>query len=294
MQIGHNTSYISPQFSRHQATPANQATPNGADNAQHENNQKTSGATAETSKNKVVSQTNKPEVLDDQEKKLVQELKARDREVRAHEQAHKTAAGQHAQGISFQLKRGPDGVSYAASGEVQIDSSPISGDPEATLAKAQTIVAAALAPAQPSAQDFSVAADARQMAAQARAELTSETLQARDTQTAKEDSSSAQEDNGASENAPALDHTDSNIDTILQNSERSTIVDISNQQSVPSGQTPAPGIPEENERIPANESSVSGSHQRRTEQQVVVQQYQNIEDGYTDPNPLGQRVNLIL
>ena len=52
-----------------------------------------------------------------------------------------------------------------------IDTSPISGDPEATIDKAQQIRKAAMAPAQPSAQDQRVAAAATQMEAQARAEL---------------------------------------------------------------------------------------------------------------------------
>lgn len=102
------------------------------------------------------------------EKKLIEELKARDREVRAHEAAHKSAAGSLARGgPSYSYQRGPDGVSYAIGGEVQIDLSPVPGNPEATLRKAQQIRAAALAPAQPSAQDYAVAAQAAQMAVEA-------------------------------------------------------------------------------------------------------------------------------
>jgi hypothetical protein len=47
----------------------------------------------------------------------------------------------------------------------------VSGDPQATLAKAQQIRAAALAPAEPSSQDRKVAAQASQMAAEARADI---------------------------------------------------------------------------------------------------------------------------
>lgn len=102
------------------------------------------------------------------DKKLIEELKARDREVRAHETAHKSAAGSLARGSpSYSFQRGPDGVSYAIGGEVQIDLSPVPGNPEATLRKAQQIRAAALAPAQPSAQDYAVAAEAARMAAEA-------------------------------------------------------------------------------------------------------------------------------
>ncbi|MFC3115861.1 putative metalloprotease CJM1_0395 family protein [Cellvibrio fontiphilus] len=101
----------------------------------------------------------------------IQALAARDREVRAHEQAHAAVAGQHARGTSYTYQRGPDGVSYAIGGEVQIDTSPIPGDPEATLRKAQQLRRAANAPAEPSSQDARVAAQAAQMEQQARIEL---------------------------------------------------------------------------------------------------------------------------
>lgn len=109
------------------------------------------------------------------EKQIIEELKARDREVRAHEAAHMSAAGSLARsGPSYTYQRGPDGVSYAIGGEVQIDLSPVPGDPEASARKAQQIRAAALAPAQPSAQDYAVAAQAAQMAAAARRESKAE------------------------------------------------------------------------------------------------------------------------
>jgi len=106
------------------------------------------------------------------EKREVEQLQARDREVRAHEAAHKNAAGHLARGgASFETEKGPDGKNYAVGGEVSIDVSKVNGDPQATLAKARTIRGAALAPAQPSSQDFAVAAKAGQLEAEARAEL---------------------------------------------------------------------------------------------------------------------------
>jgi len=109
------------------------------------------------------------------EKQRIEELKARDREVRAHEAAHKSAAGSLARGApTYSYQRGPDGVSYAIGGEVQIDLTPVSGNPQATLRKAQQIRAAALAPAQPSAQDYAVAAQAAQMAAEAQRQSNAE------------------------------------------------------------------------------------------------------------------------
>ncbi|MDC8758483.1 putative metalloprotease CJM1_0395 family protein [Janthinobacterium fluminis] len=101
----------------------------------------------------------------------IQKLKARDTEVRQHEQAHLAAAGALAlSGASYTYQRGPDGVNYAIGGEVQIDTSP-GATPAETLARARAISAAALAPADPSGADRGVAAQAQQMAATARAEL---------------------------------------------------------------------------------------------------------------------------
>jgi len=113
--------------------------------------------------------------LSEAEKKQVRELSERDREVRAHEQAHAAAAGGLAKGgPSFTYKRGPDGKQYAVGGEVQIDTSSVADDPQASIQKAQRIRSAALAPAQPSAQDRSVAAQAAKMEAEARSELATE------------------------------------------------------------------------------------------------------------------------
>ena len=107
-----------------------------------------------------------------QELQQIQKLKARDRVVRAHEAAHVAAgAGIVRGGATFSFQRGPDGVQYAIGGEVQIDTSEVAGDPKATLQKAEQIRAAALAPAQPSATDQSIAAKAAQMAVEARAEI---------------------------------------------------------------------------------------------------------------------------
>ena len=101
----------------------------------------------------------------------IQQLAARDREVRAHEAAHAAVGGQYAGAPQYQFTRGPDGLSYAVAGEVSIDTSKIAGDPEATLEKARQVRAAANAPAEPSSQDRRVAAAAAQMEAEALAEI---------------------------------------------------------------------------------------------------------------------------
>ena len=125
-----------------------------------------------TDKSQESEDSSKPGQLSEEDQEIVDQLKARDREVRAHEQAHLAAAGPYAQGgPTYTYERGPDGQNYAVGGEVSIDTAPIPGDPEATIRKAQVIKAAAMAPAEPSAQDRAVAAAASQMEAQARLEL---------------------------------------------------------------------------------------------------------------------------
>lgn len=110
--------------------------------------------------------------LSEDEQAQVARLKQRDQEVRTHEQAHLAAAGPHARGgATYEYQSGPDGQRYAIGGEVQIDTSPVEGDPAATIRKAQQVRAAALAPAEPSAQDRAVAGAASKMEAEAVKEL---------------------------------------------------------------------------------------------------------------------------
>lgn len=124
----------------------------------------------------------KSKIAADQKKKeqevqqVIQQLKSRDLEVKNHEQAHLAAGGQYVtSGANYVYQTGPDGNRYAIGGEVGIDTSPVPGSPEATLLKAQQIQSAALAPAQPSTQDYSVARAAMQMANNARVELAKST-----------------------------------------------------------------------------------------------------------------------
>jgi len=111
--------------------------------------------------------------LSEEEQKQVAELKKRDQEVRRHERAHSAAAGSYGGLPSYELQQGPDGKQYAIGGEVSIDVKP-ENDPAATIAKADIVIRAALAPADPSAQDHQVAAQARQLKAEAVAELNKE------------------------------------------------------------------------------------------------------------------------
>lgn len=133
--------------------------------------------------------------LTDEQKREVEELKKTDREVRAHEAAHKAAAGAYARGVArFDTVVGPDGRSYAIGGEVSIDTSPVSGDPEATVQKMEQVARAALAPADPSGQDRAVAAQARKAAAEARGEILAERAEERRARDAESAATSDGED----------------------------------------------------------------------------------------------------
>ena len=112
-----------------------------------------------------------PSRITEEQQQKVEQLQERDREVRAHELAHARAGGPHAGAPSYQFERGPDGKMYAVSGEVQIDTAPKDGDPAATIVKMETVIRAALAPQDPSAQDRRVAAEARAAKGEAQAEL---------------------------------------------------------------------------------------------------------------------------
>ncbi|MFT5839309.1 MAG: hypothetical protein ACI9UT_001812 [Flavobacteriales bacterium] len=110
------------------------------------------------------------------EQQKIIELKQRDTEVRAHEQAHASLGGQYASSPKYEYERGPDGRRYAVDGEVSIDISEAS-TPEETIRKAQQVKAAALAPAVPSAQDLRVATEATQISLEARSEISREKAQ---------------------------------------------------------------------------------------------------------------------
>lgn len=118
--------------------------------------------------------------LTSEEEEQIRKLKARDLEVRQHEQAHLAAAGSFASGgAQYEYQTGPDGKQYAIGGHVNIDTSE-GATPQATIAKAQQIQRAAMAPADPSPQDVKVAAQATQMMLAAQRELSAQEADAGD------------------------------------------------------------------------------------------------------------------
>ncbi len=110
---------------------------------------------------------------------IISQLAQRDRQVRTHEAAHVAAGGMYVRGgARFSYTTGPDGRSYATGGEVSIDRSAVPGDPAATIQKLRQVQRAALAPADPSPQDRSVAAAAAMSITQAQMELAQRRLSA--------------------------------------------------------------------------------------------------------------------
>ena len=108
---------------------------------------------------------------DVQQARVINQLQRRDQEVRAHELAHAAVGGSLTGAPNYTFETGPNGKQYAVEGEVSVDLSIVAGNPAATIAKMQKVHAAALAPANPSAQDAKVAASAIQIILQAQSEL---------------------------------------------------------------------------------------------------------------------------
>ncbi len=107
--------------------------------------------------------------LTKEEQKEVEKLKARDEEVKQHEQAHQRAGAGITGQARYTYEAGPDGKQYAVGGSVPIDMSE-EDTPQATISKAEKIRRTALAPKDPSSQDMKVAQEASQMENEARAE----------------------------------------------------------------------------------------------------------------------------
>lgn len=94
--------------------------------------------------------------LTEEERRAVQQLQSRDREVRQHEQAHVSTGGPYVRGgAQLQYVTGPDGKRYANGGEVQIDVG-AEGTATATIQKMKVVERAAMAPANPSPADRAV------------------------------------------------------------------------------------------------------------------------------------------
>ena len=152
------------------------------------------------------AQDRQQEQQEKQDAAEIEQLKARDQEVRVHEQAHASTGGQYAGAPQYEYTTGPANKRYVTDGEVSIDVSE-ERTPEETLKKMEQVRAAALAPAEPSSQDLKVAAEASQKATEARSEIAKG-----QTETASAGSASAQS-NGIVADTGAAVQPDTNIGT---------------------------------------------------------------------------------
>lgn len=125
----------------------------------------------ETKNNPQQKNENTTELTTDEKAELAK-LQSVDSKVRAHEAAHQSGAAASG-GASFTYVKGANGVMYAVGGEVPVRMQ--SGStPQETMANAQGVISTALAPADPSAQDISVASKARVMLMKAQQEFAQE------------------------------------------------------------------------------------------------------------------------
>lgn len=159
-------------------------------NAEQENTENTNSQNKDSKQNNEQTQMINGVELTMQQVQQVRELQSIDRNVKAHEAAHQAAGGGLAGAASFSYTRGPDNQMYATAGEVPIRMQK-GRTPEETIANARQVVAAAMAPADPSPQDYKVAANALKMEFEARAEATK--LKAQEAQEKKEEKEEKQE-----------------------------------------------------------------------------------------------------
>jgi hypothetical protein len=116
--------------------------------------------------------TKDPTQLTTDEKAQLSELKAVDTRVKAHEAAHQSGPAASG-GASFTYQKGPDGVMYAVGGEVPVRIE-TGSTPQESIMNLQGVIATALAPADPSPQDISIASKARVMLMKAQQEFAQE------------------------------------------------------------------------------------------------------------------------
>lgn len=103
------------------------------------------------------------QIRSEEDEEFLRQLRDREQEVRAHEQAHAAALGPYAGVIHYTYQIGPDGRAYAIGGSIQVNMRRESS-PAADLFKAQTIARAATGAGDPSDADMAVAAQASQQA----------------------------------------------------------------------------------------------------------------------------------
>lgn len=156
---------------KNQENPQSNASPEQReDDAESQETSAEADQTTDEAQDSNQQSSQNPNELTPAQEQIVQDLQVRDLEVRAHEQAHAAVGGRYTGSPSYSYETGPDGKRYAVEGEVSVDLSKPS-NPEDTIAKMRKVHQAALAPANPSAQDLRVASEATKAIAQAQTEL---------------------------------------------------------------------------------------------------------------------------
>ncbi|MCL2025715.1 MAG: hypothetical protein FWG92_02790 [Leptospirales bacterium] len=106
-----------------------------------------------------------------EKQRIIDELKIRDKEVKAHEMSHGTDPNLIKIGSpQFDYTIGPDGKAYATGGKVILSTGRPSSSEDA-LAKAESLKRAAMSPGDPSPQDFQALNAATAMASEAQNNL---------------------------------------------------------------------------------------------------------------------------
>ncbi len=102
----------------------------------------------------LVARKQEPDIQDSNKQRVIDQLISRDKEVRVHEASHSINPELIKIGSAqFDYTIGPDGKAYATGGKVTL-STGISRTPEEALSKAGALKKAAMAPGEPSSQDF--------------------------------------------------------------------------------------------------------------------------------------------
>ncbi len=200
------------------------------------------------------------------DERIISQLQHRDKEVRTHELAHASAGGAATGSPSYTFEVGPDGKKYAVGGEVSVDLSSISGDPQATITKMQKVHAAALAPANPSAQDIRVAASAAQKILAAQSELFAQKSEQSTQATATNNHQNVK--TNATLNDDTQHYSSDKFDLLMNQT-------LSAQDKILSNT--------ENQTLSSNVDSVQ-SHAVQQRAQRVESFYFNVSQGYEKPN----------
>lgn len=112
--------------------------------------------------------------------RLIEELtalKKQDDTIKKHEQVHYSVARQYSELPIFQYQKGSDGNRYVVKGEVNFKMISSDDSPDAAIKKMQQIYLAALAPADPSTDDLTLAIQAIHSITDLRLQLFMEKLQ---------------------------------------------------------------------------------------------------------------------